>query len=57
MVGTDIKSFVKHLKLSVQVKEKFLSYLTYGTSGGEFHNELVVHVNNQRYCAFCQLLK
>ena len=36
MVGIDIKSFVKHLKLSVQVKEKFLGSLTYGTSGGEY---------------------
>ena len=35
MVGIDIKRFVKHLKLSVQVK-KFLGRLTYGTRGGKY---------------------
>ena len=36
MLVIDIKRFIKCLKLSVQVKEKFLGNLTYGTSGGEY---------------------
>ena len=36
MVQIDIKRLVKHLKLSVQVNEKFLGSITYGTSEGKY---------------------